>query len=110
MAASIKKSSTNDQLAPNDEIERYASVSLMHDHLVSCRSPADDPRREVYGWSVSTKASGESAENVNNIPVPIHCRPIFNTHEQTQVQFTNIFSIHRYFLFFSRSGVQWVLI
>ena len=76
-------------MKPNDRQSKgMKSVSSINAHLLSRSSPADDPRREVYGWSVSTRASAQSAESVNNIPVPIHCRPIFNTQDETQVKIT----------------------
>jgi hypothetical protein len=49
----------------------------------------DDNRLQAYGWSLSSKSQLKLAD-VNgkvqvNVPVPVYCRPIFNTTDKTQV-------------------------
>ena len=49
----------------------------------------DDNRLQAYGWSLSSKNQLKLSE-VNgkvqvNVPVPVYCRPIFNTNDTTQV-------------------------
>ena len=73
--------------------------------FVSSSSSADDPRHEVYGWSVSSRAS----ETATNVPVPIHCRPIFNTDDQTQVKHS-LRMIDFFHCILQRFGVPWALI
>ncbi|CAF1621550.1 unnamed protein product, partial [Adineta ricciae] len=49
----------------------------------------DDNRLQAYGWSLSSKNQLKLSE-INgkvqvNVPVPVYCRPIFNTNDTTQI-------------------------
>ena len=50
---------------------------------------SDDNRLQAYGWSLSSRNQLKLSE-INgkvqvNVPVPVYCRPIFNTNDTTQV-------------------------
>ncbi|CAF1057017.1 unnamed protein product [Didymodactylos carnosus] len=51
--------------------------------------PKDDNRKQAYGWSLPSKDQlklSESNGKVHlNVPVPVYCRPIYNTNELTQI-------------------------
>ncbi|CAF1676957.1 unnamed protein product [Rotaria magnacalcarata] len=105
----VKRSSTNDQLSPvahkqestteeNRPIERSASESTSI-ASISKQTPTghqnssilinDDTRLQAYGWSLSSKSQLKLSE-INgkvqvNVPVPVYCRPIFNTNDTTQI-------------------------
>lgn len=74
----------------------------------------DDTRLQAYGWSLSSKNQLKLSE-INgkvqvNVPVPVYCRPIFNSNDTTQVILEEnvlrfIFSLNLY-----RYGVLSVLI
>jgi hypothetical protein len=71
-STTMKPSSINDQIAPTKSPE---------DNLSSERSinENDDTRFEIYGWSVSND------KDQANVPVPVYCRPVFNSNDKTQV-------------------------
>ncbi|CAF2072860.1 unnamed protein product [Rotaria magnacalcarata] len=107
--STVKRSSTNDQLSPvahkqestteeNRPIERSASESTSI-ASISKQTPTghqnssilinDDTRLQAYGWSLSSKSQLKLSE-INgkvqvNVPVPVYCRPIFNTNDTTQI-------------------------
>ncbi|CAF1285819.1 unnamed protein product [Adineta steineri] len=108
----IKHSPTNDQIAPiNNKQETVTDETLPLDRSISesaviidtprqsassstaRRSNSilinDDNRLQAYGWSLSSKNQLKLSE-VNgkvqvNVPVPVYCRPIFNTNDTTQI-------------------------
>ena len=73
-----KTSSITDQIAPTKTTDEILST----ERSVSESVPEDDTRFEVYGWSLSS-ASDEKVQA--NVPVPVYCRPVFNTNDKTQV-------------------------
>jgi hypothetical protein len=89
-----KHSSTTDQIAPTkstDEIlssersvnERFEYFLLIiFFNIRDISATEDDTRFEVYGWSLSS-VSDEKVQA--NVPVPVYCRPVFNTNDKTQV-------------------------
>ncbi|CAM4961280.1 unnamed protein product [Rotaria socialis] len=107
--STVKRSSTNDQLSPvahkqestteeNRPMERSVSESTSI-ASVPKQTPAarqsssilinDDSRLQAYGWSLSSKSQLKLSE-INgkvqvNVPVPVYCRPIFNTNDTTQI-------------------------
>ncbi|CAF4635725.1 unnamed protein product [Rotaria socialis] len=107
--STVKRSSTNDQLSPvahkqestteeNRPMERSVSESTSIASIPK-QTPAarqsssilinDDSRLQAYGWSLSSKSQLKLSE-INgkvqvNVPVPVYCRPIFNTNDTTQI-------------------------
>ncbi|CAF3435313.1 unnamed protein product [Rotaria sp. Silwood1] len=109
LSTTVKRSPTNDQITPiinrlentTDEthpLERSISDSTtvidMPKQSSSTRQSSsilinDDNRLQAYGWSLSSKNQLKLSE-VNgkvqvNVPVPVYCRPIFNTNDTTQI-------------------------
>ncbi|CAF4127988.1 unnamed protein product, partial [Rotaria sp. Silwood2] len=109
LPTTVKRSSTNDQIAPiinkqentTDEthplersISNSTSIVDMPKQSSSTRQNSsilinDDNRLQAYGWSLSSKNQLKLSE-INgkvqiNVPVPVYCRPIFNSSDTTQI-------------------------
>ncbi len=95
-STTVKHSSISDQIAPTKSTEEilssersinerfeYFLLIIFFDFLYnSATVPEDDTRFEVYGWSLSSTSDEKIQANV---PVPVYCRPVFNTNDKTQV-------------------------
>ncbi|CAF3932013.1 unnamed protein product [Adineta steineri] len=95
--SSIKRSSTNDQIIPsvstNENLSSEQSTednSMILKQSSSVRRNSDDNNRfQAYGWSISSKNQLKVADvdgkTQVNVPIPVYCRPIFNTNDSTQI-------------------------
>ncbi len=80
LSSTIKHSSTDDQMT---------STMSTDENLLLERSK-DDNRFEAYGWSLPSKdqlkLSDIDGQIQVNVPIPVYCRPMFNTNDKTQVK------------------------